>query len=60
MADPDIMALLERTMGFRPVPGTLNVMLDQPFVRGAGDRIHPGQPAEPRLGGGDRARRATG
>ena len=30
MADPDVMALLERTVGFRPVPGTLNVMLDHP------------------------------
>ena len=35
MSDPDVMALLERTMGFRPVPGTLNVMLDQPFDRAA-------------------------
>ena len=35
MADPDVMALLERTMGFRPVPGTLNVMLDHPFDRPA-------------------------
>jgi len=34
MADPEVMALLERTMGFRPVPGTLNVMLDQAFSRG--------------------------
>jgi 8-oxo-dGTP diphosphatase len=34
MADPDVMGLLERTMGFRPVPGTLNVVLDQAFSRG--------------------------
>ncbi|HEX6474667.1 MAG TPA: DUF120 domain-containing protein, partial [Candidatus Limnocylindria bacterium] len=33
MADPQVMDLLERTMGFRPVPGTLNVMLGEPFVR---------------------------
>ncbi len=33
MADPDIMARLERTMGFRPVPGTLNIVLDQAFSR---------------------------
>ena len=33
MADPDVMELLERTMAFRPVPGTLNVVLDHPFVR---------------------------
>ena len=33
MADPDIMAGLERTMGFRPVPGTLNIVLDQAFSR---------------------------
>ena len=35
MADPDVMALLERTVGFPPVPGTLNVMLDHPFDRPA-------------------------
>jgi 8-oxo-dGTP diphosphatase len=35
MADPEVMALLERTMGFRPVPGTLNVVLDHPFARDA-------------------------
>ncbi len=34
MADPEVISLLERTIGFRPVPGTLNVMLDQPFARG--------------------------
>ncbi|HEX5579286.1 MAG TPA: DUF120 domain-containing protein [Candidatus Limnocylindria bacterium] len=34
MADPDVMALLERTVGFRPVPGTLNVVLDHAFARG--------------------------
>jgi 8-oxo-dGTP diphosphatase len=33
MAEPEVMGLLERTMGFRPVPGTLNVVLDQPFAR---------------------------
>ena len=33
MADPEVMALLERTLGFRPVPGTLNVVLDHPFAR---------------------------
>ena len=33
MADPEIMAGLERTMGFRPVPGTLNIVLDQAFSR---------------------------
>ncbi len=33
MADPEVMSLLERTMGFRPVPGTLNVVLDGPFAR---------------------------
>lgn len=32
MADPEVMALLERMMGFRPVPGTLNVVLDD-FAR---------------------------
>ena len=35
MADPHVMALLERTMGFRPVPGTLNVMLPGAFTRGS-------------------------
>lgn len=35
MADPEVMALLERTMGFKPVPGTLNVVLDHPFARDA-------------------------
>jgi 8-oxo-dGTP diphosphatase len=34
MADPDVMGLLERTVGFRPVPGTLNVVLDHEFARG--------------------------
>ena len=33
MADPEVMALLERTVGFRPVPGTLNLVLDAPFER---------------------------
>ena len=33
MADPDVMGLLERSMGFRPVLGTLNVVLDHPFDR---------------------------
>jgi 8-oxo-dGTP diphosphatase len=35
MADPHVMALVERTMGFRPVPGTLNVMLAHAFTRGS-------------------------
>lgn len=34
MAEPDVMVVLERTMGFRPVPGTLNVVLDRAFSRG--------------------------
>ncbi|HEY8179474.1 MAG TPA: DUF120 domain-containing protein [Candidatus Limnocylindria bacterium] len=33
MADSNVMGLLERSMGFRPAPGTLNVMLDHPFDR---------------------------
>jgi 8-oxo-dGTP pyrophosphatase MutT (NUDIX family) len=33
MADPQVLALLERTMGFLPVPGTLNVVLDDDFAR---------------------------
>ena len=41
MADPNVMALLERTMGFRPVPGTLNVMLDQAFTRGSATEYVP-------------------
>ena len=41
MADPEVMALLERTMGFRPVPGTLNVMLDHPFARDADTEYVP-------------------
>lgn len=41
MADPDVMGLLERTIGFRPVPGTLNVVLDQPFARGAESEYLP-------------------
>lgn len=34
MADPDVIGLLERSVGFRPEPGTLNVVLDQAFSRG--------------------------
>ena len=41
MADPDVMALLERAVGFRPVPGTLNVMLDHPFERPADTEYVP-------------------
>jgi 8-oxo-dGTP diphosphatase len=41
MADPGVMALLERTMGFRPVPGTLNVTLDHPFERAADTEYVP-------------------
>ena len=37
-------------------PGTLNVVLDHPFARDS-DGLRPRQPAEPRLGGGDRAGR---
>jgi 8-oxo-dGTP pyrophosphatase MutT (NUDIX family) len=36
MAEPGVMELLERTMGFRPVPGTLNVLLEHSFERPAG------------------------
>ena len=41
MADPDIMARLERTMGFRPVPGTLNIVLDHAFSRAPGTEYIP-------------------
>jgi 8-oxo-dGTP pyrophosphatase MutT (NUDIX family) len=41
MADPTIMGLLERAVGFRPVPGTLNVMLERPFERPAGAEYVP-------------------
>jgi len=47
MADPDVMALLERTMGFQPVPGTLNVMLDQPFDRAADAEYVPASVLSP-------------
>ena len=33
MADERVMELIAASIGFRPVPGTLNVMLDQPFDR---------------------------
>lgn len=33
MADPEVVSLLERSIGFRPVPGTLNVVLDDAFAR---------------------------
>jgi 8-oxo-dGTP pyrophosphatase MutT (NUDIX family) len=41
MADPEVMALLERAVGFRPVPGTLNVMLERQFERPAGTEYVP-------------------
>ena len=41
----------------RPWLGTLNVVLDHPFARDCRRRLRPRQPAEPRLGGGDRAGR---
>jgi len=47
MSDPDVMALLERTMGFRPVPGTLNVMLDHPFDRAADTEYIPASMLSP-------------
>ncbi|HKO34298.1 MAG TPA: DUF120 domain-containing protein [Candidatus Limnocylindria bacterium] len=47
MAHPDVMALLERTMGFRPVPGTLNVMLDRPFDRAADTEYVPASLLKP-------------
>ena len=33
MSDPHVMELISTTVGFRPVPGTLNVILEQPFDR---------------------------
>jgi len=33
MSDPHVMELIARSVGFRPVPGTLNVILEQPFDR---------------------------
>jgi riboflavin kinase len=33
MSDPHVMELISRSVGFRPVPGTLNVILEQPFDR---------------------------
>jgi len=33
MSDPHVMELISRSVGFRPVPGTLNVVLEQPFDR---------------------------
>jgi 8-oxo-dGTP pyrophosphatase MutT (NUDIX family) len=47
MADPEVMALLERTMGFRPVPGTLNVVLDHAFARGPESEYLPASQLSP-------------
>jgi len=33
MSDPHVMELISRSVGFRPVPGTLNVILEQAFDR---------------------------
>jgi riboflavin kinase len=33
MADERVMELITASIGFRPVPGTLNVVLEQPFDR---------------------------
>jgi riboflavin kinase len=33
MSDPHVMELISGSVGFRPVPGTLNVVLEQPFDR---------------------------
>ena len=33
MADERVMQLITASIGFRPVPGTLNVILEQPFDR---------------------------
>ena len=33
MDNPHVMELITRSVGFRPVPGTLNVILAQPFDR---------------------------
>jgi riboflavin kinase len=33
MSDPHVMELISSSVGFRPVPGTLNVILPEPFDR---------------------------